>query len=464
MKSNDLPGMPAILLLSLSFSLCGCPSTNGNDPKNGGGPDLTAPAAPTNLIVSNVSSSSVRLAWTDNATNEKGFKIEQFSYMSGSTTLIDLPIPDSTTYLDTGLIVYAYAYKVRAYNDAGESPDSNRVALNVGNPIDAPTNLLATAEGPHAISLGWGQVSADFVNFSIERSSTSASTGFSSIGTSIVKSYTDTTCNAQTQYWYRVSQTSSQNVNSGLSNVATATTSAEITLYPPSGLNILASGSSVTISWTASPTPGVSYTVKRRQWGYSSGSTIATGLSTTSYSDSTANVGVLFYYSVAATLSSETSTYTDESSGGIVYRYDEVENNGPISWAAGADWYYCGRSDLIGLGLFEIAGNYSGSYAILNPNMGKNYDYDVFKIMLSKGDSIRFTKNSGNLDYMSGMGVSLWWLDSTDQLGSRSFASGGETYTPLLNAGVTIKHAYIQVAIPSGISGSAYDFTFTITN
>ena len=43
------------------------------------GPAPTAPAAPTNLSATAVSSSQINLAWTDNASNESGFRIERVS-------------------------------------------------------------------------------------------------------------------------------------------------------------------------------------------------------------------------------------------------------------------------------------------------------------------------------------------------------------------------------------------------
>jgi tripartite motif-containing protein 71 len=85
------------------------------------------PAAPTNLAATAVSRSQINLAWTDNATNEDGLKIER---CKGSTCTNFVQIttvgPNVTTYVNTGLSRNtAYRYRVRAYNAGGNSAYSN---------------------------------------------------------------------------------------------------------------------------------------------------------------------------------------------------------------------------------------------------------------------------------------------------------------------------------------------------
>ena len=89
------------------------------------GPAL--PAAPTNLTATAVSRSQINLAWTDNATNEEGFRIER---CKGSTctnfTLIATVGADVTTFANTGLTKNTtYCYRVVAFNAGGVSDYSN---------------------------------------------------------------------------------------------------------------------------------------------------------------------------------------------------------------------------------------------------------------------------------------------------------------------------------------------------
>jgi predicted phage tail protein len=93
---------------------------------------MTAPApaipnAPTGLTAAAVSKSQINLSWTDNATNEDGFKIER---CKGSTctnfTQIATVGADVSSYTNTGLARRTtYRYRVRAYNASGNSSYSD---------------------------------------------------------------------------------------------------------------------------------------------------------------------------------------------------------------------------------------------------------------------------------------------------------------------------------------------------
>jgi hypothetical protein len=84
----------------------------------------TAPAAPTSLTASAVSSTQIALGWTDNSSNETGFNVEQ---LNGSTwSVVATLAANSTFYTATGLTPStAYSYRVNAFNGAGPSAYSN---------------------------------------------------------------------------------------------------------------------------------------------------------------------------------------------------------------------------------------------------------------------------------------------------------------------------------------------------
>lgn len=83
------------------------------------------PAAPTNLTATAVSSSQINLIWTDNSSNETGFKIER-STNGSSFTQIATVNAGVTNFASTGLQKNRlYYYRVLSYNAAGNSAYSN---------------------------------------------------------------------------------------------------------------------------------------------------------------------------------------------------------------------------------------------------------------------------------------------------------------------------------------------------
>jgi len=89
------------------------------------------PAAPSSLTVAVASASQLNLAWTDNASNEDGFKIERCSGNS-CTNFAQIATVGANirTYSNTGLNKNTiYTYRVRAYNTFGNSAYSNIAAV-----------------------------------------------------------------------------------------------------------------------------------------------------------------------------------------------------------------------------------------------------------------------------------------------------------------------------------------------
>lgn len=90
---------------------------------------IGSPAIPSSLIASLISLWRIDLSWTDNASNEKGFKIERKSGNNGTWEEIKIVGLDITSYSDITGTGFAYGttyyYRVRAYNDLIDSPYSN---------------------------------------------------------------------------------------------------------------------------------------------------------------------------------------------------------------------------------------------------------------------------------------------------------------------------------------------------
>jgi hypothetical protein len=196
------------------------------------GAAATPPAAPTALGAEAVSSSQINLAWTDNANNEDGFKIERCtgSCSSGNDfAQIATVGPNVTTYPNTGLAANTtYFYRVRAYNSVGDSSYSNTVSATTPETpaLPAPpTNLTASAVSSTQITLSWTDNSTNEDGFEIARCQGSRCTNFTKIATvgSNVTNFSNSNLSRNTTYRYRVRACNTAG-NSAYSNIASAKT------------------------------------------------------------------------------------------------------------------------------------------------------------------------------------------------------------------------------------------------
>jgi len=95
-------------------------------------PSLTPPGAPSNLVGISTTT-QINLQWTDNSNNETGFRVER-STNGINFTLISTVASNVTSYSNSGLTANTfYHYRVRAYNGAGDSANSNVVKVKTKN-------------------------------------------------------------------------------------------------------------------------------------------------------------------------------------------------------------------------------------------------------------------------------------------------------------------------------------------
>ena len=82
---------------------------------------IAPPLAPNKLTAAITSSSSASLTWTDNSTNEDGFKIERKT-INGTYSLVGSVGENVTTYNDATLTPgTSYIYRIFSYNKGGNS-------------------------------------------------------------------------------------------------------------------------------------------------------------------------------------------------------------------------------------------------------------------------------------------------------------------------------------------------------
>ncbi|MBI3008434.1 MAG: fibronectin type III domain-containing protein, partial [Candidatus Omnitrophica bacterium] len=204
------------------------PAATGTDRDRWGtwwGTFALSPTAPSGLSASAALASQIDLSWTDNSSNETGFRIERKTGASGTYSEIATPTANTTTYNDTGLSESTtYYYRVRAYNASGNSSYSNEA--NALTLAAAPSGLSGTAASASQIDLTWVDNSSGETGFRIERKAGAGGT-YSEIAilTSDTTTYSDTGLSESTTYYYRVRAYNASG-NSSYSDEANAATPA----------------------------------------------------------------------------------------------------------------------------------------------------------------------------------------------------------------------------------------------
>lgn len=203
----------------------------------------TVPAAPSALAATASGTSTINLTWTDNSSDETGFKLERKTGSGGTYAEIASSIAANvTSYSNTGLTASTtYFYRLRSYNAAGNSTYSNEVSATTtaAPPPTAPSSLTATANGTTAINLSWTDNSNNETGFKLERKTGSGGT-YAEIASSIAAnatSYSNTGLTAGTTYFYRLRSYNASG-NSSYSNEASATTNTSGGNLPANVLNL----------------------------------------------------------------------------------------------------------------------------------------------------------------------------------------------------------------------------------
>ena len=173
------------------------------------------PADPTGLSATALLGGTVRLTWTDNATNETSFEIQRADN-GGAMTSLAAVVPANP---GTGIVNFvdtttggpnSYVYQVRAVNVVGNSGWTVPTA-SVTLPAlpAAPTGLTATLPVAGQVLLSWVNNATNQAAFSIERNVnggpfTVLATPLNVSAQGAAVTYADTTVIAGTTYGYQV--------------------------------------------------------------------------------------------------------------------------------------------------------------------------------------------------------------------------------------------------------------------
>jgi fibronectin type 3 domain-containing protein len=259
------------------------------------------PAAPTNLTATALSASTINLAWLRGSTNEDGFRILR-SADNTNFTQVGTAGAGLTTFSDAnGLAALTtYYYRVVAFNAYGDSPASPTASATTKGAIpQPPTSLTATAVTKTEVDLLWVPGSTNQDGFKVLRSTDNVT--FTQVATAAAGATTlaDTGVARGTTYCYRVVAFNAYG-DSLPSPTASATTSGSQPPAAPTGVKGSGTEGHVILSWTP-PTGATSYNVYRSTTAGGEGATpLATGWTSTSFTDTGVAKGVTYFYQVTA--------------------------------------------------------------------------------------------------------------------------------------------------------------------
>lgn len=242
--------------------------------------DSTTPNAPSNLAASALSASEIALTWSDNSSNETGFRLERSTDGSNWSEFV-VTAGNTTGFTDSGLVAStAYQYRIRAYNSNGNSSYSN-----IGNATtDASVASACTSNAP-ALTMGPGALySKPGATVKFDISLTNQDTSACGISTftlagndnTALGSYALSPASSTSTSWSSTSPstdgTYTKSVTASATGHASATRSATVTVdgTAPTAPGNLTAGASkknqVSLSWTASTDSGsgiAHYVIKR---------------------------------------------------------------------------------------------------------------------------------------------------------------------------------------------------------
>ena len=245
----------------------------------------------------------------------------------------------ASSFVDTGLTDgTTYYYKVVAVNAGLASAPSSEV---FAKPQIQPPASVVAAPGNQKVSLTW-TAAPGAVSYNVYRGTSPGGEGATPIARGVTTtSYTDTGLTDGTTYYYQVTAV---NV-SGESNH-----SVEVSAMPvappsaPAGFIATPGNTEIGLSWTA-PAGATSYNVYRGTTpGGEGASPVATGVTTTSFTDTGLTDGATYYYRVTAVNAGGESPESAEASATAQFLILAIDAGGGAVGSFVADTDYVGTS------------------------------------------------------------------------------------------------------------------------
>ena len=270
------------------------------------------PIAPTTLSATASSASAINLAWVDNSSDERGFRIERKGGANPAWTAIGSVLASVTSFADSGLLkATAYTYRVRAFNDLDSDWSNEASATTFDTPPNPPSSISATPVNSTQVNVNWTDSSNNETGFKIERKIGTAGT-YAQVGTvgAGVTTFPDSGLTKLTLYVYRVRAYNSFG-DGAYSPEAQVTTTDDPPAAPSMLTAVGTAWNQVNLAWTDNSNNETGFKVERSSDGVSYSQIGAAAANAVGYVDFTVTGSSTYYYRVRATNAGGDSGYSN---------------------------------------------------------------------------------------------------------------------------------------------------------
>ncbi len=239
-----------------SFTVTGNRTLTANFTSN----STTVPSAPTANAATNVTNSGFTANWSD-VSGATGYRLDVSTGSSFGTFVSgyqNLDVGNTASRNVTGLSASTiYYYRVRAYNSAGTSANSNTVSVTTTSTTtvpSAPTVKAATNVTSSGFTANWSSVSGA-TGYRLDVSSSSSFSTFVSgyqnldVGNAISRNVTG--LSASTIYYYRVRSYNSAGTSGNSNTISVTTLALQPPVAPTASAATSVTGSGFTAHWSS---------------------------------------------------------------------------------------------------------------------------------------------------------------------------------------------------------------------
>jgi uncharacterized repeat protein (TIGR01451 family) len=218
------------------------------------------PLPPSNPIATATATTQINVRWTDNATDESGFRLEGCSgEHCRNFSLLASVAANTVTYLHRRLPPATYCYRVAAYNAIGVSAYTNPICTPTLP--GTPTTLAAMTQSEAQVTLTWRDSSINESGFVLERCQARTCTAFAPVATLPPNtiSYQDSGLTADAHYRYRVRAFNAGGVSAW--SPAVGRTTAPL---PPGNLTVVAvTANRLNLTWMDNSATELGFNIER---------------------------------------------------------------------------------------------------------------------------------------------------------------------------------------------------------